>query len=41
MNEILKHLKDVKICDTMVTIKTRINEESTKRLEELVKEILN
>ncbi len=41
MIEIIKNFKDVKICDTIVTIKTKLNNESTEKLEQLVKEILN
>ena len=41
MLEIIKDLKNIKICDTIVTIKTRLNEESTEKLEKLSKEILN
>ncbi len=41
VKEIIKEFKNIKLCDTMVTIKTRLNEESSKQLEKLAKEILN
>lgn len=41
VKEIIKEFKDIELCDTMVTIKTRLNEESFKQLQKLVKEILD
>ena len=40
MREILETMKDVKICETQVTIRSRLNEESRAKLEELAGEIL-
>ncbi len=40
MRDILETMKDVKICDTQVTIRSRLNEESRGKLEELAGEIL-
>ena len=41
MKDIIKDMKDIKICDTVVTIKTRLNNEVKEKMEDLVKEILN
>lgn len=38
--DIIKDLKEIKICENIVTIKTKLNEESKEKLEKLVKEIL-
>lgn len=40
MKEILETMKNVKICETQVTIRSRLNEESRAKLEELAEEIL-
>lgn len=40
MMEILGGLKNIQICDAIVTIKTRLNAESEVKLQELVKEML-
>ena len=40
MREIIQDMKNIEICDTVVTIKTRLNDESKEKMEELVKEIL-
>ncbi len=40
MREILETMKDVKICETQVTIRSRLNEASRAKLEELAGEIL-
>ena len=41
MKDIIKDMKDIKICDTVVTIKTRLNNEVKEKMGNLVKEILN
>lgn len=41
MNDIIKEMKNIEICNTTVTIKTRMNDESKKKMKELVKELLN
>ena len=41
MKDIISDMKDIKVCDTVVTIKTRLNDETKQKMEELVKEILN
>ncbi len=38
--DILKDMKNIKICDTIVTIKTRFNDENIKQMNSLVNEIL-
>ena len=40
MREIVETMKNITICDTMVTIRSRLNEESRVKLEELAEEIL-
>lgn len=40
MRELLEAMKDIHLCDTMVTIKTRLDPDSTKEMEQLVHEIL-
>lgn len=40
MQEIIKDMKNIELCNTIVTIKTRLNNESEEKLELLVKEIL-
>ena len=40
MKEIIEKMKDIKLCENMVTIKSRLNEESEKKLYELADEIL-
>ncbi len=41
MKDIISDMKDIKVCDTVVTIKTRLNDETKQKMEDLVKEILN
>ena len=41
MKDIIIDMKDIKVCDTVVTIKTRLNDETKQKMEDLVKEILN
>lgn len=41
MRDILETMKDVKICDTQVTMRSRLNEESREKLEKLAEEILS
>ena len=41
MNDIIKEMKNIETCNTTVTIKTRMNDESKKKMKELVKELLN
>ena len=41
MKDIISNMKDIKVCDTVVTIKTRLNDETKQKMEDLVKEILN
>ncbi len=40
IQEILKDMKDIKVCDTVVSIKTKANEANIEQMNELVKEIL-
>lgn len=40
MKEIIEKMKDIKICENMVTIKSRLNKESETKLYELADEIL-
>lgn len=40
MKEIIKDMKDIEICNTVVTIKTSLNDDSKEKMENLVKEIL-
>ena len=40
MEDIISDMKDIKVCDTVVTIKTRLNDETEEKMEVLVKEIL-
>lgn len=40
IENILKEMKDINICDTIVTIKTRMNNENIEQMKNLVKEIL-
>lgn len=40
MKEIVETMKNITICDTMVTIRSRLNEESRTKLKELAEEIL-
>ncbi len=41
IKEILNDMKNINLCHTEVTIKTKLNEESKQKMQELVKEILN
>lgn len=41
MKDIISDMKDIKVCDTVVAIKTRLNDETKQKMEDLVKEILN
>lgn len=41
MKEIIKDMKEIQICNTVVTIKTRLNDQSKGEMEALVKELLN
>lgn len=41
MKDIIKDMKNIEICDTIVTIKTRLNDETKEKMETLVKEILD
>ena len=41
MNDIINEMKNIETCNTTVTIKTRMNDESKKKMKELVKELLN
>ena len=41
MKDIVETMKDIKICETQVTIRSRLNEESREKLEELAGEILS
>ena len=41
IKDILKDMTDIKICDTIVTIKTRLNNESQEKMKNLAKELLN
>ena len=41
MKDIISDMKDIKVCDTVVTIKTRLNNEAKEKMGDLVKEILN
>ena len=38
--EILQDMKNIKICDTVVTIKTKMNEENKEQMKELVNELM-
>ena len=40
VKEILKSMKNIEICDKVVTIKTRMTETNKGEMEELVKELL-
>ena len=40
MKELLLQMKNIDICEQSVTIKSRLNEESKKQMEELAKEIV-
>ena len=40
MKEILENMKDIKLCENMVTIRSRLNEESRKKMNDLADEIL-
>ena len=40
VKEILSDMKDIQVCDTVVTLKTRMNEQNVEQMENLVKEIL-
>ena len=40
MKDIITDMKDIEMCNTVVTIKTRLNDESEEKMEVLVKEIL-
>ena len=40
IREILANLKNIEICDKVVTIKTRMNEQNKEQMKDLVKEIL-
>ena len=41
MKDIIKDMKDIEVCDTVVTMKTRLNDESKEKMKVLVKELLN
>ena len=41
MKDIVSTMKNITLCDTTVTIKSRLNDESRAQMENLVKEILN
>lgn len=41
MKDIINDMKDIEICNTVVTIKTRLNDESKEKMKALVKELLN
>ena len=41
MKDIVSTMKNITLCDTIVTIKSRLNDESRVQMENLVKEILN
>lgn len=41
MIDIIKDMKNIEICNTIVTIKTRLNEETKGKMESLAKELLN
>lgn len=41
MLDIINNMKEIKMCKTMVTIKSRLNEDSSAKLEELAEEILS
>ena len=38
--EILQDMKNIKICDIVVTIKTKMNEENKEQMKELVNELM-
>ncbi len=40
MKDIIKDMKDITLCEPMVTIKTTMNEETVKKLEELAEEFV-
>ena len=40
MQHVIKDMKNIKICDTIVTIKTKMNTETEEKMLDLVKEIL-
>ena len=40
IKSILDNMKDITICEPMVTIKSRMNEETQTKMEELAKEII-
>jgi flavorubredoxin len=40
MKGLLEEMKNITLCDTLVTIKTTLNEESTKALEALADEMV-
>lgn len=40
MKDIINDMKDIEVCNTVVTIKTRLNDESKEKMEALVKELL-
>lgn len=40
MKEIISNMKDITLCETMVTIRSKLNDESRAKLEELAEEIL-
>lgn len=40
MKDIIKDMKDIRLCEPMVTIKTTMNEETVKKLEELAEEFV-
>ena len=40
MKDIIKDMKNIEICDTIVTIKTKLNDESKEKMQSLVKELL-
>lgn len=41
IKDIIKDMKDINVCDTIVTIKTKMNDENIEQMKTLVKEILN
>lgn len=40
MKNILSQMKDIKVCDNMVTIKSKMNEETKANMEKLIEEIM-
>ena len=40
MKEIIEQMKNIKVCDTIVTIKTTMSEENKREMEKMVDELL-